>query len=446
MPIFVRDNNIIREANDIYIGSLGIRGTVTDAWVKSGSNDASFRKVYPRFVPAPLPIISVNDASGREGGTITFRVTLNFASEDDVTVRYATTGRTATARVDYTPISGTLTIPAGQTARTLSVRILSDTGEEGPETFTLTLSQPTNATIADGIAIGTITNVTPNNPPVITNPGNKSYEQGATIVAFAIAVSDADSGDTVTVTVTGLPTGLSYNSGTGTVSGTVSESATIQNYTVNITASDGTATVRSSFTVGVMKKPTPTVTLECFTSVGKLAINSRNFRSIGFNNTPLNLPASIFSSNTGWAYSINHSKYGILRGFRRFFGMARIASFYGISTRDGTAHISITPSSPTYRFPPGTAGITNGPTGHFRGYRFAPGVTLRLQEGSDTLILDADDFVYPTSRFAGVIITNDRQIIGAQLGAFLRFLTNKPSGHSSPDFTLSVCRPKTVST
>ena len=45
--------------------------------------------------------------------------------------------------------------------------------------------------------------------PVITDPGDKSYAQGAAITAFAITVSDADS-DTLTVTVTGLPTGLSY--------------------------------------------------------------------------------------------------------------------------------------------------------------------------------------------------------------------------------------------
>lgn len=445
MPIFVRDNNIIREANDIYIGSLGIRGTVTDAWVKSGSNDASFRKVYPRFVPAPLPIISVNDASGREGGTITFRVTLNFASEDDVTVRYATTGRTATARVDYTPISGTLTIPAGQTARTLSVRILSDTGEEGPETFTLTLSQPTNATIADGIATGTITNVTPNNPPVITNPGNKSYEQGATIVAFPIAVSDADSGDTVTVTVTGLPTGLSYNSGTGMVSGTVSESATIQNYTVNITASDGTATVRNSFTVGVMKKPTPTVTLECFTSVGKLRIDSRNLASINFGNTPFNLPASIFSSGTGWKFSYEALDGDRRRFFQRFTGMARVTGLLGTARDDqfGNMRFAILPSS--YRFTITILGHLRIFTGTWAGYQFAPGVTLRLQEGSNTLILDADKFARRRYEVRGNNVYV-RSISGAQLTAFSRFITGKPFNDNSPDFTLSVCRPKTVLT
>ena len=75
--------------------------------------------------------------------------------------------------------------------------------------------------------------------------------RGASITAFNIAVSDAD-GDTVTVTVTGLPTGLSYNATTKKVSGTVSKTAVVQDYTATITANDGTNTaVTETFTVTV---------------------------------------------------------------------------------------------------------------------------------------------------------------------------------------------------
>ena len=74
--------------------------------------------------------------------------------------------------------------------------------------------------------------------PVITNPGNKTYQQGAAITAFDIEVSDAD-GDTVTVGVTGLPPGLSYSSATGQVSGTVSATAATRFYYPKITANDG---------------------------------------------------------------------------------------------------------------------------------------------------------------------------------------------------------------
>ena len=52
---------------------------------------------------------------------------------------------------------------------------------------------------------------TVNAPPVITAPSDKSFEQGEAITSFGITVSDADK-DTVAVTVTGLPSGLSYTS------------------------------------------------------------------------------------------------------------------------------------------------------------------------------------------------------------------------------------------
>ena len=62
-------------------------------------------------------------------------------------------------------------------------------------------------------------------------------------------MTDGDSDPvTVTVTVTGLPSGLSYTS--DEVQGTVAADATAQAYTVTITADDGeNAAVTETFTV-----------------------------------------------------------------------------------------------------------------------------------------------------------------------------------------------------
>ncbi len=100
-----------------------------------------------------------------------------------------------------------------------------------------------------------------NTLPVITDPGDKTYEQGETITAFGITATDAD-GDPVTVTVTGLPSGLSYTN--GQVQGTVSASAAAQAYTVTITADDGVNTaVTAGFTITVTEadRTSPTVTI-----------------------------------------------------------------------------------------------------------------------------------------------------------------------------------------
>ena len=73
---------------------------------------------------------------------------------------YATSDGTATAGSDYTAVSDTLTFAVGETEKTVSVPVLDDAHDEGSETFTLTLSNPSggNAYLADATATGTIAN------------------------------------------------------------------------------------------------------------------------------------------------------------------------------------------------------------------------------------------------------------------------------------------------
>jgi hypothetical protein len=109
-----------------------------------------------------FPAASVADASTTEGNSgtkaLVFTVTLSAATPQTVTIPYTTTNGTATAGSDYAASAGSVTFTANQTSRTISVTINGDTAVEANETFTLTLSSPTNATLADGSATGTITN------------------------------------------------------------------------------------------------------------------------------------------------------------------------------------------------------------------------------------------------------------------------------------------------
>ena len=113
--------------------------------------------------PAPVvPKVSVADASVVEGdsGTtqLTFTVTLDTASDEVVSVGYVTSNGTATAGVDYTAGNGTITFAPGVLSQQISVTVTGDGTAETDETFTLTLSSPSGATIADGAATGTILN------------------------------------------------------------------------------------------------------------------------------------------------------------------------------------------------------------------------------------------------------------------------------------------------
>ena len=83
------------------------------------------------------------------------------------------------------------------------------------------------------------------NTVTVTNPGNKSTVVG-TAASLQISASDSASGQTLTYSATGLPTGLSINSSTGLISGTPTATGS---YNVTVTAEDTThATGSTSFT------------------------------------------------------------------------------------------------------------------------------------------------------------------------------------------------------
>ena len=109
------------------------------------------------------PGLAVADAQMQEAAnaTLAFAVTLSRAPSGTVTVDYATADGTATAGSDYTATSGTLSFAAGETEKTVSVPVLDDAHDEGSETLTLTLSNPSGAYLEDGTATGTINNSDP---------------------------------------------------------------------------------------------------------------------------------------------------------------------------------------------------------------------------------------------------------------------------------------------
>jgi hypothetical protein len=86
-----------------------------------------------------------------------FTISLAKVATQDVTVFYTTVDGTAKAGTDYTTTTGTLTFHAGDLTQTIDVPIINDNGTAGPDkTFAVALSNPTNATIADNKANGTI--------------------------------------------------------------------------------------------------------------------------------------------------------------------------------------------------------------------------------------------------------------------------------------------------
>jgi hypothetical protein len=104
--------------------------------------------------------MSVADVAVREADTgavqASFEITLSKPTIDIVRVRYQTVAGTA-AQTDFVAASGEVQFAPGVTSRVVVVNVRPDELRENAETFTLELSSPVAATIADGVAVCTIT-------------------------------------------------------------------------------------------------------------------------------------------------------------------------------------------------------------------------------------------------------------------------------------------------
>ena len=104
-----------------------------------------------------VPRVSVENSSGSEdGGPLAFAVVLDRSSLVDVRVDWATAAGTATAGADYSESNGTVTFPPGSVRQALTVGIVDDDLDELDESFTVTLSDPEGAELAESEATGTI--------------------------------------------------------------------------------------------------------------------------------------------------------------------------------------------------------------------------------------------------------------------------------------------------
>ena len=249
--------NLINATNGVIVDNQG-QGTIND-------ND-------------PTPSLSINDVSVAEGdaGTTpaTFTVTLSAVSGQPVTVNYATADNSAVAGNDYQPASGRLTFNPGDTTETVTVLVNGDTTFEQNETFFVTLSGPTNATILDSQGQGTIFNddAAPPTPTLWINDVNiVEANSGTSIATFNVTLSPSSS-QTVTVdfaTANGTATiaGNDYQSATGTLTFNPGDTSKPINVTINgdtlvepdetfllnLTNATGGATIGTPFGTGTIQ-------------------------------------------------------------------------------------------------------------------------------------------------------------------------------------------------
>ena len=153
------------------------------------------------------PTVSINSPSVAEGAagttaTLTFTVSLDAASDGEVTVDYAEgTGGTAESGTDYTaPASGTLTFAVGDTSKSITVSVTGDTTDEPDETVVVTLGNASGATIGTGTGTGTITDDDAAPTVTLALADDSIPENGGTTTVSATLSHPSSAATTITIT------------------------------------------------------------------------------------------------------------------------------------------------------------------------------------------------------------------------------------------------------
>ncbi len=293
-----------------------------------------------------LPSLSIADVSALEGNSsksnVAFTVALSAASNQQVTVSYASANGTAIWPSDYFRIrQTTLTFAPGTITQTITAQIKGDTLYESDETFLVNLFNVTNAAIADDQAVGTILN--DDAPPTVQ------------FSAAAYTVNEGAGLATITATLTGA-TGVTA--------------------TVSYATSDGTALAGSDYTAtsGTLAfAPGTTARTFSVAIIGDTALEENETLVVTLSNP---VSATLGSPNpatltildddgqstiqfSAAAYSVNESA-GSATITATLTGATALTATVSYATSNGTALAGsdYTASSGTLTFAPGVTSLT----------------------------------------------------------------------------------------
>lgn len=125
-------------------------GILQDDWVTVDTTKMSYLQ------GSLAPSLGAGAGASSVATNAVFTITLSAPATGDVTVGYATTDGTAVAGTNYITTSGTLTFTPGQTTKSVPVSVSAQELSAAKE-FTLVLSAPVNATLADASGTATLT-------------------------------------------------------------------------------------------------------------------------------------------------------------------------------------------------------------------------------------------------------------------------------------------------
>jgi hypothetical protein len=221
----------------------GLAGlSINSSGVISGTIGAYAAGTYTVKVTGTDPDNTTNPT-----GTFTFQLIVNDTTAPTLTSPGDQTSnegasidlKLTSTDVDKFSITG---LPGGLTYNSSTGEITGAIGayaaSSTPYKVTVTAIDSDNTTSTNSATVSFNWTVSDTSAPTVNNPGPQTSSENQTITPLQLTATDADS-----FTIKGLPTGLTYNSSTGLISGTIAPYAVTngqasQDFTVTVTATD----------------------------------------------------------------------------------------------------------------------------------------------------------------------------------------------------------------
>jgi hypothetical protein len=235
--------------NPVYTPDADFNGTDTFTYtVDDGNGGTDTATVIVTVDPvndAPITVMTLPAQSGGDGQAVSpLDVSAAFDDVDGDTLGYTATGLPTGLTID--PVTGIISgTPAADASQ-------GGPNSDGVYEVTVTATDP------DGELLTTTFTYTLTNPaPVVDTPIGAQMADDADVISIATDMSDPD-GDTLSYTVSGLPTGLTIDPATGEITGTLPSDASQSGpagdgvYIITVTGDDGeSGTVTDTFTLTV---------------------------------------------------------------------------------------------------------------------------------------------------------------------------------------------------
>lgn len=235
-----------------------------------GTSATTSNGVINNHIPIdPVPVVTIENTTNANEATTNgiFTVRLSRAAASNAVVAYNVSG-TATAGTDYSALSGSVTVAAGQTSATIQVPVINDASIEGSETVILTLTGVTGGTAVLSStqtalnATNTLFDDDANNAPVFgsTNALDSNSapaysfnyaENAATGATLGTATATDPDGNAITFSITAgnANSWFAIDPSTGVITLTAAGQASLANdfettpnlQTLTVSASDGSA-------------------------------------------------------------------------------------------------------------------------------------------------------------------------------------------------------------